>query len=260
MKITVTLPILTILMAGSTTAHEGHHHDFEETHLRGLAPKPDKVPFWAGRHKFDSFEDFQVSGSRCGSIDRTPAEALVASEIDKAWKEKKEKIKNGRGNAGRELLTAPDVIIPTYFNIIRPVSNPTSNINAQESIDVINAAFAGKGFQFDLVATIVTDNDAWYPLPDYRNVPAPTAAMKAALRQGGPDALNIYASDLAGGLLGFANYPSGANSISDGVVILDDSVPGGSAAPYNEGDTVSHFFLLTILATNHKPMQPTVHV
>jgi len=70
--------------------------------------------------------------------------------------------------------------------------------------------------------------------------------MKNQLRQGGPNALNVYtvgfASGEATGLLGYSTFPNdyATNPKDDGVVILYSSVPGGTAVPYDKGRTLTH--------------------
>ncbi|GEN07852.1 Pregnancy-associated plasma protein-A [Myxococcus fulvus] len=135
------------------------------------------------------------------------------------------------------------VNIPVYFHVINKgtgVANgdiTTAMITNQ--IAVLNAAYASTPFKFTLTATDRTTNTTWYNLGSGSSA---ERAMKTALRKGGKNALNIYSANLSGGLLGWATFPSSyaSNPTMDGVVILYSSVPGGSASPYNLGDTGTH--------------------
>lgn len=135
------------------------------------------------------------------------------------------------------------VEIPTWVHVINKGSGiangdvPQSQIDDQ--IDVLNAAYASTPFYFTLAGVTRTTNATWYTMsPDS----AAESAAKEALRVGGPETLNFYTANPGGGLLGWATFPSSYNNnpSDDGVVVLFSSLPGGSAEPYDEGDTGTH--------------------
>lgn len=132
--------------------------------------------------------------------------------------------------------------INVYWHVINSGTS-ASNGNISDSmianqIAVLNAAYAPTGFQFKLISTDRTTNSTWYN----GCYGTSEGAMKSATRQGSADDLNIWSCNPSGGILGYATFPSSyASSASkDGVVLLHSSLPGGTAAPYNEGDTGTH--------------------
>jgi len=147
--------------------------------------------------------------------------------------------------AGKKDSLEPEVnggVINVYFHVINKGSGISNGdissqmINSQMS--VLSNAFAPWGWTFNLVSTSRTTNTTWYN-GCYGSA---ETAMKNALHQGTADDLNIYTCNPSGGILGYATFPSSYNSapLKDGVVLLYSSLPGGSAAPYNLGDTGTH--------------------
>lgn len=140
-------------------------------------------------------------------------------------------------------IAATGGTIPVYWHVINNGSAltngniPDSQITGQ--INVLNAAFSSTGWTFNLVSTDRTTNASWYTAT---NGTTAETQMKNALRQGTADDLNVYSNNMGGGLLGWATFPSSYASKPkmDGVVVLFSSVPGGTAAPYNLGDTATH--------------------
>ncbi len=183
----------------------------------------------------DSSEIRAPSGLiRCSQKNLSDAEmAAVDSEVSSAM-------------AQRSFTAAAAVTggtINVYFHVINNGSGiangDISSTMIQDQMNVLNAAYASTGWSFNLVSTDRTTNSTWYTVGSGSTA---ETQMKTALRKGTAQDLNIYTANLGGGLLGWATFPSSYSSKpkDDGVVILFSSLPGGSAAPYNLGDTATH--------------------
>lgn len=133
--------------------------------------------------------------------------------------------------------------INVYFHVINNgagiANGDISDQMIQDQMNVLNAAYASTGWQFNLVSTDRTTNATWYTVGSGSTA---ETQMKNALRRGTARDLNLYTANLGGGLLGWATFPSSYASKpkDDGVVMLFSSLPGGTAAPYNLGDTATH--------------------
>jgi hypothetical protein len=181
--------------------------------------------------------DLRSRANRCGVRDAPASQqALIEQMADLA---------SAKARSGGGLVT-----IPVHWHIIT-TSNGGGNIAAlvPDQMQVLNDAFAGRGFAFQLASQHVLANDAWFFAAAGS---ADEIAMKAALRRGGPDSLNIYTTN-GDIFLGWATFPFfyKFDPSYDGVVLWWAALPGtGLEGPsedepdgvltYDQGDTGTH--------------------
>ena len=150
--------------------------------------------------------------------------------------------KNAKGQAAlSSTATAAfaTATIPVYFHVITDGTNgKISASRISQQLTVLNNAYASSGIAFSLAGTDTTVNSQWYT--NLKSGSRAEKTMKATLRKGDMGDLNIYTAKLGGSLLGWATFPKATYDSYDGVVVLDQSLPGGTAAPYNLGDTATH--------------------
>ncbi len=143
-----------------------------------------------------------------------------------------------------------NIKIDTYVHVITKAdgTGDVTNKMIRDQIKVINDGYAGTTgqaaaatpFRFKLKSIDRTANDDWYDWSNPDVDPSDDTEAKTALHQGTYEDLNVYVAGLGDGLLGYAYYPNDVPLWQDGLVVLNDSLPGGAAAPYNEGDTATH--------------------
>ena len=139
---------------------------------------------------------------------------------------------------------AAKTAVPVAFHVVYSVKRgeeigniPDSQIAAQ--IAVLNAAYAETDFVFYLAGIDRTRNNKWFS--GCYNL-STEWEMKQALASDPTTTLNVYTCKPSQGILGYAYYPSAypEDSVWHGAVILYASLPGGTASPYDEGDTLTH--------------------
>ena len=182
-----------------------------------------------------------------GAAKHDPNE-LTAAQVDARERDLAAALAERRARGGTSAAPLVATTIPVVVHVIQENSTraggniPDSLITDQ--MTVLNDSFNGGAvggaatqFQFSLIEIRRTTNPSWYPIIYGSQA---ERQMKAALRVGGKGTLNIYLGELSDDLLGWATFPQRKLSSFDGVVALSESLPGGTAVPYDEGDTITH--------------------
>ena len=217
-KASLVLGTLTALAAAISTAHaaqdvlafEGHELVQQDIH------------FLDGKGNL-------VRGKRCAHVDPTPEEqAKIQAEIDQRLLDPAFMLNAKAGN-----------VVNVAWHVV--TDGNQGNVSDQmiaNQMQVLNNAYAGTGFSFQTVSIERVSNRTWYNGCYGRA----EKKMKSALADSPATTLNIYTCNPSQGILGYATFPSSyaESSYMHGVVLLHSSLPGGSAAPYNLGDTATH--------------------
>lgn len=191
-------------------------------------------PVTYGVHHFASVQDFVNAGKRCGTKDPT---AEQRAELDSAVAQ----YIQAKGLTTNNLRTedAPMISIPVQFHVITHPDGTGAIPNSQikKQIRVMNHAYKFTGFEFTLAGVTRTVNAAWFGAGQDSSE---EVELKAALHVGKKDTLNVYTGENTEGLLGWATFPFDREKAQDGVIIHWASLPDGSLAPYNLGQTLTH--------------------
>lgn len=186
-----------------------------------------------------------------GSSHGKDPNSVTAAEAAAAEKDLQSRVAGLKRSGALDATGAPaegaTYRVKTYVHVITRADG-TGGVTAQQVRDqlrVLNRAYAGAtsraaadtGFEFVLAGLDTVANDDWF---DWSRSDRDDLEAKKALRRGGWADLNVYVAGLGDGLLGYATFPTQGSLARDGVVLLNESLPGGSAAPYNLGDTGTH--------------------
>ena len=219
-----------ITLLGTAAAHDDHHlrhlrpneNANEMAHLK-FEHRPLPPADVAYKRKNGNIEP----GIRCVPDIRGPKETRELKEESK-------------GNLTSRKLAGGNINVVFHVIYKERRGVQEGNIPKQwidDQMDVINAAYQGRGFSFSL-AEIQRHASNKYYTGCYNQ----DSRMKADYAVDPANYLNVYTCSPSGGTLGYAYLPDSfsEDNYRHGCVVLDESLPGGSAEPYNLGQTLTH--------------------
>jgi hypothetical protein len=133
--------------------------------------------------------------------------------------------------------------VPVYVHVMRDAAGNGDVTDQQiaQQVAVLNRTFAGAesttaadtGFSFTLAGTFRYNNNQWHQDKS-------SSTYRKQTRKGGAGALNIWLVDFK--YLGIATFPwdYAKNPGIDGIRVHYASLPGGSIANYDLGETATH--------------------
>ncbi|KAF8645167.1 hypothetical protein AX16_007995 [Volvariella volvacea WC 439] len=173
----------------------------------------------------------------------------MQDEIEAAERAFRQNAKPFVNGSTTHTLTSPGSFAPAeievYWNVV--VANDTyeggwiPREQIAKQMLVLNQDFALAGLTFTGILVTRIIHPVWFSDIGYSS--ELQDEMKRKYRKGGPRTLNIYTVGfLQDSLLGYATFPHQYESepLNDGVVLKYSTTPGGAAAPYNLGRTLTH--------------------
>lgn len=192
--------------------------------------KKDSTPYRFNGRSFESFEAFVKFGRGCATIKPSHYQIARADERIAARRATAAGFKAGR--------------VKINVQFIHLTDGPAGVVSEPQRVDqiaVLNRAYNPANIEFLYVPNSVKgyNEPTWYRM-DHGS--AEEREAKTFLHVTPERNLNFYTAGLAHGLLGWATFPfeMEGDRIRDGVVILDGSLPGGTAADFNLGMTAVH--------------------
>jgi Pregnancy-associated plasma protein-A len=118
------------------------------------------------------------------------------------------------------------------------VQNAVTSAQIANQISVLNSNFSGSSMEMNFTLKQVIRKST-NVLASYSTTDNVKKSPNGSVPVDATRNLNLWVCNLEGGLLGYATFPGGSTAV-DGVVVLYSSLPGGAAAPYNQGKTATH--------------------
>jgi hypothetical protein len=209
--------------------------------LRTVEPG-DGMPFYLEGRLWDDRKAFIDSGGRCATGVPEPAEQeSIESRLQEFLSSREAFFTGGRAPGS--------VSIQVWVHVINAgmgiLNGDVTQTQIDDQISVLNRAYGGAyggvdtPFRFVLAGVDRTTNPTMFSM-----APGSTAEhhMKSILHKGNAQTLNLYLVRPRGGTLAWSSFPWSyrRRPKDDGVVLLYSTLPGGSAAPYNQGRTATH--------------------